>query len=173
MNLKISTRIICQVAFLIALAFVLERQFAIINLPDNRISFSFIPMMMCGMLFGPVWGAVSYGLADLLGWPLMIGPPIPLIFVSRIVNGFLFGLILHRENLKFVPHSFINSFSTQIICGMGLTTLGLALFRGQPYFAVLVLRIPQVIIFIFLQIVIFPVLVKLRDAMQKSGLVVE
>ena len=166
---EISIRILCQIALLIALAFVLERQFAIVNLPEMRISFSFIPMMVCGMLFGPVWGAIAYGLADILGWPMMIGAPIPLILVSRIVNGFLFGLILYRRNLKIWPHSVLNSFSTQIICAMGITTYGLAMVRGAPYIPLLITRMPQIAVFIVLQIIIFPILLKLRDALDKAG----
>ena len=170
-NEKISIRVLCQVSVLIALAIVLERQFAIIQLQDMRISFSFVPMMICGILFGPLWGAAAYGIADFIGWPLTGGAFIPLVLVSRIVHGFLFGLILHRENIRFFPHAFINSLSTQIICGMGLTTLGLSLIRGVPFFAMLWLRLPQIGILIVLQIAFFPVLLKIRDALRKSGLV--
>jgi len=166
---EFSVRVLCQVALLIALAFVLERQFAIISLPEMRISFSFIPMMVCGMLFGPLWGAVAFGLADILGWTMMIGAPIPLVLVSRIVNGFLFGLFLYHKNIKMWPHSILNSFATQIICAMGLTTYGLHLTFGRPFIPLLVSRMPQVAIFIVLQIAIFPVLLKLRDALHKAG----
>ena len=166
-----SVRVICQVGILIALALVLERQFAIIDTGIVRISFSFIPMMVCGMLFGPVWGAIAYGLADMLGWPwtLALGGPNPIILVSRIVNGFLFGLVLYRENLKIWPHSIINSFAAQIICTMGLTTLGLAIAWGSPFLPLLATRLPQVAVFIVMQIAIFPVLLKLRDALRKAG----
>ena len=171
MNTKISVRVLCQVSILIALTIVLERQFAIIQLPDMRISFSFIPMMICGLLFGPIWGAAAFGIADLVGWPLTGGAFIPLILFSRVVNGFLFGLILHRENLKIWPHSIICALATQIICGVGLTTLGLSEFRGVPYFPLLVTRLPQIAVLIALQIAFFPVLSKLRDALRKTGLV--
>ena len=167
-----SVRVLCQTAMLIALAFVLERQFAIVNLPDMRISFSFIPMMVCGMFYGPVWGAIAYGLADIVGWPMMAGAPVPLILVSRIVNGFLFGLFLYHESPKMWPHSVINSFSTQIICAMGLTTYGLAIARGTPYIPLLLTRLPQAAVFIALQIAVFPVLLKLRDALRKAGYLV-
>jgi len=128
-------------------------------------------MMFCGMFFGPVWCAVAFGISDLLGWPIMGLAPIPLILLARIVNGFLFGLILHRESLKFWPHAVISAFSTQIICGMGLTTLGLSLFLGSPYIPFLISRIPQFIILIILQIAVFPVMLKLRDALRKAGLI--
>jgi ECF transporter S component (folate family) len=97
--------------------------------------------------------------------------PIPLILLSRIVNGFLFGLILHRENAKLWPHAIIAAFATQVICGAGLTTFGLALTTGTPYLALLIMRTPQFLIFIIAQTAVFPVLKKLQEALTKSGLV--
>ena len=171
MNAKISVRVLCQVAMLIALAFVLERLVPVVNLLTVRVSFAFIPIMFCGMLFGPVWGAVVFGIADILGWPIMGITPIPLILLSRIVQGFIYGLVLHREDIKLWPHSVVNAFATQIICGMGLTTLGLVQLTGTPYFPLLMTRLPQVAVFIVLQIAVFPVLFKLREALRKTGLV--
>ena len=170
MNTKISIRVLCQVAMLIAITFVLERLVPVVNVMTIRVSFAFIPIMFCGMLFGPIWGAAAFGAADILGWPIMGLTPIPLILVSRVVQGFIYGLILHREELKFLPHSVVNAFSVQIICGMGLTTLGLSQFWGTPYFELLVTRLPQVTIFIILHIAVFPVFIKLRDALRKTGL---
>ena len=74
---RVSLRVLCQVGMLIALAFVLERLTPIVNLPTLRITLSFIPMMCAGMFYGPVWGAVAYGVADVLGWPIMGLTPIP------------------------------------------------------------------------------------------------
>ena len=170
---KISVRVVCQVAMLIAVASVLERFTPIVNLPTMRITLAFIPMMACGMFFGPVWGMIAYGVSDFLGWPIMGLVPIPLVFISRAVNGFLFGLILHREELKLLVHGTINAFVTQIICGMGLTTLGLSMFYSMPYFPFLVSRLPQFGIYIIMLIVVFPLLVKLRDALRKSDLLRE
>lgn len=171
MKPQVSVRILSQVAILIALAVVLERVIPAVNLPLVRISFAFIPMMICGMLFGPVWGAIAFGIADLLGWPIMGLAPIPLILLSRIVNGFLFGLFLHRDKLKVWPHAVVNAFSVEIICAMGLTTLGLTQVFGTPYFPLLWTRMPQFVVFIIMQIAIFPVLLKLREALLKSGYV--
>ena len=165
----IPLRVLCQVGLLIALAFVLERLFPIVNAPTLRITLAFIPMMLCGMLFGPVWGAIAFGIADVLGWPIMGLTPIPLILLARIVNGYLFGLFLYRENLKLWPHAVLSACTTQVVCGMGLTTLGLSLFFGSPYFPFLASRFPQFVILIVLQIAVFPVLVKVRNALRKIG----
>jgi len=126
-------------------------------------------MMLCGMLFGPIWGAIAFGISDLLGWPIMGLPPIPLILFARVLNGFLFGLILYRENLKLWPHAVLSASLTQVICGMGFTTLGLSTLWGTPYFELLISRLPQFCILIVLQIAVFPVLLKLRDALRKTG----
>jgi len=174
----VSVRVLCQVAMLIALAFVLERLVPIYNVFPIRITLAFIPMMSCGMLFGPLWGAAAYGIADILGWPIMGLAPIPLVLVSRVLTGFLFGLILHRKSLKFWPHSIISALSTEIICSMGLTTLGLTQIahfilplENYTYPAILLMRLPQFPITIALQIAVFPVLLKLREALCRAGYV--
>lgn len=169
----ISLRILSQVGLLIALAFVFERLIPIVSVPTIRITLAFIPMMLCAMLYGPIWGAVAFGISDILGWPIMGLAPIPLILASRILSGFIFGLILHRENLKLWPHAVFSACSTQVICGMGLTTLGLAQVFGSPYIPFLVSRLPQFVILIALQIAVFPVLVKLRKTLRKIGVILD
>jgi len=155
---------------LIALAFVFERLLPIINTPTLRITLAFIPMMCCGMLFGPVWAGAASGIADILGWPLMGLTPIPLILLSRIISGFLYGVILHRENLKLWPHAILYTGMTQVFCGMGLTTLGLSQLLGTPFIPLLLSRLPANGIIILLHFAVFPVLVKLRYALRKTGL---
>jgi len=76
---------------------------------------------------------------------------------------------LHRENIKLWPHAILSALLVQIICGMWLTTLGLSQLRGVPYEVLLWTRMPQFGILIALQIVVFPVLLKLRDALRKAG----
>jgi ECF transporter S component (folate family) len=171
LKVKITLRELIQIAMLIALAFVLERLTPIINLPTLRITLTFIPMMFCGMLFGPFWGGIAFGAADILGWPIMGLEPNPLILLSRILTGVIYGLILHRESPKIFPHAVLNTLTTQIICAAGLTTLGLSLMRGVPYIPLLWSRVPQFGIYLVLEVAIFPVLLILRNALQKAKLI--
>lgn len=168
MGSKISVRIVCQVAMLIALTFVLERLLPVVSLPTFRITFSFLPMMCCGMLFGPVWGAAAFGIADILGWPLMGLTPIPLVLLSRVAEGFIYGLILHRENLKFLPYGISLPPAVQAICGAGLTTLGLSQFFATPYLPLLYSRLPQLAVILILQLAVFPLLVRLKVVLQRQ-----
>ena len=63
---KTATRDMCEVAALIALTIILSH-FASIKTDTIRIGFGFVPIALCGMLFGPVWAGVAYGIADMAG----------------------------------------------------------------------------------------------------------
>lgn len=169
MKQKISARLICQVAMLIALTIVVERLCSI-STPYVRIGFAFVPIAMCGLLFGPVWGGVAYGIADLIGAALSTGI-FPGITISRICSGVIFGLFLHRKEARFFPNVVCAALTEEIICALGLTTFFLALNSGTPFWGMLVTRLPQACIMTALQMVVFPLLLKLGAVLRKNGLV--
>ena len=53
-------------AVFVAITVVLSR-FLSINIWNMSIGFSFVSVMLCGMLLGPLWGGLCGGLADLIG----------------------------------------------------------------------------------------------------------
>lgn len=166
---KISVKMLCQMAMLIALEIVLER-FCSISTATIRIGFAFIPMALCGMLFGPVWGGVAYGIADLIGAAIFTGI-FPGITVARICSGVIYGLFLHRENVKFAPHMLSAALCDQIICTLGITTLVLSVSSGTPFSVMLWTRLPQAVVCAAMEIAVFPLLVKLRQMLKLAGLV--
>ena len=169
-NKKALVRTLCQVAMLIALEIVLDR-FCSITTPITRIGFAFIPMALCGMLFGPVWAGAAYAIADLLGAALFSYAVFPGITLVRLVAGVLYGLLLHRENIRFFPHLVLTALADQIICTLALMTLVLSLNTGTPYFKLLVTRLPQAGILLVLELILFPVLLQLRKALRKARLI--
>ncbi len=169
-NKKTLVRTICQVAMLIALEIVLDR-FCSITTPITRIGFAFIPMALCGMLFGPVWAGAAYAIADLLGAALFSYAVFPGITLVRLVAGVLYGLLLHRENIRFFPHLVLTALADQIVCTLALMTLVLSLNTGTPYFKLLVTRLPQAGILFVLELILFPVLLQLRKALRKARLI--
>ena len=67
-------KFICFAAILVAIEIVLNR-FLSINTPGLKIGFSFVPIVIAAILFGPVKAGVIYALADLIGAILFpIGP---------------------------------------------------------------------------------------------------
>lgn len=169
MKQKISIRMICQIAMLIALTIVVERLCSI-NTPYVRIGFAFVPIALCAALFGPVWGGVAFGIADLIGAALFTGI-FPGITISRICSGIIFGLFLHRKEARFFPNVVCAAVVEEVICALGLTTFFLALNSGTPFFGMLVTRLPQAGVIIALMLVVMPLLLKLGNTLRKHGFV--
>ena len=166
---KTATRDMCEVAALIALTIILSH-FASIETDAIRIGFGFVPIALCGMLFGPVWAGVAYGIADMAGALLFYGYITPGITLSAILTGVFFGLFLHRDAVK-LPHIIGAVLSNQLICSLFVTTVALSLTYGQPFWATFISRIPQVGLTIVAQFVIIPVLMQIRRALLKANLV--
>ena len=82
-------------ALLLALEIVLSR-FLSISTPVVKIGFSFIPIAMVAMLYGPLWAGCTAALADFLGAIMFpIGPYFPGFTLTAALTGLLFGLCLH------------------------------------------------------------------------------
>ena len=169
MKKKIPTRDLCEVAALIALT-VLLSHFASIKTDTIRIGFGFVPIALCGLLFGPVWAAVAYGIADMVGAMLFYGYITPGITVSAVLTGLFFGLFLHRNTVK-LPHIIGAVLTNQLICSLLVSTAALSITYGQPFWGTFVSRVPQVGLTIVAQFVIIPVLMQIRRALWKANLV--
>ena len=82
---------------LIALEVVLERLIAI-NLLTFKLNLAFIPVGVAAYLFGPVGGALCYGLGDVAGSLLFpTGGYNPLFTMTAVLVGLIFGLFLMGE----------------------------------------------------------------------------
>ena len=155
-----SLQTLCRVAALVAIQIVLER-FCSFNTPLLRVGFGFIPLAVCGMLYGPVWAGAAGGLADVLGTflsPYGFYPPITL---TAILLGVVFGLFLHRENLRFFPHIVLCTLASCVGLSLLLQSFWLCLLNGTPYGAMLVTRLPQCGFNIAVYLAVLPLLQKL------------
>ncbi|MDR2605940.1 MAG: folate family ECF transporter S component [Oscillospiraceae bacterium] len=93
MNAKIATRTTVSLAVLAALSIVLSRVLAI-NSGPMRFSIGSTPIVLAGLLFGPIGGVlVGFG-ADFLGAVFLgNGPYNPLLCVTPILMGLIPGLL--------------------------------------------------------------------------------
>jgi ECF transporter S component (folate family) len=108
------TRILAQVALLIALEIVLNR-YGSINTTWLKIGFSFLPMALCAMLFGPLWAAGAYAIADFTGyWLNPLGPYHPGFTVCAALMGLVYGLFLYRNTFSLQTHSQAVSFEMKL-----------------------------------------------------------
>lgn len=128
-------RVLTGVAMFVALNVILN-YFNIMIGNTLRIGISFLPIAVCGMLYGPVIGGIAGALGDVVGF---ITKPIGYYFVgftiSAFVVGFLFGLLLYRKPITLVRVAGTVLLYT-IIISLILSPIWLFIMYGSPLFAI-------------------------------------
>lgn len=162
---KLNLNTLCRVGVLVALTIVLER-FCSISTPILRIGFAFVPIALCGIMYGPVWAGAAGGIADILGTflsPYGIYPPITL---TAILTGVSFGLFLHRKNAKFFPNTVLCTLVNTVGLSLFLQSYWLSLLQHMPYLALVSARLVQCAVLIVLYLIILPLLQKLAEKLK-------
>lgn len=168
-NIRLVTLV--RVAVLIALTVILER-FLSISTPVLRIGVSFIPIALCGILYGPVWAGAAAGLADVLGTfltPYGLYPPITL---TAILTGVSFGLFLHiknSQNARFFPMVILCTLVNAVGLSLFLQSFWLCLLQHTAYSAMLVTRLPQCGVLVVLYLTLIPLLQRLAPRLEKQS----
>lgn len=157
-----------RVAVLIALEIVISR-FLSLNTPTLRIGIGFVPIALCGIMFGPYWSGVAWGLADMLGTIISGNAIYPPINLTYLLMGMSFGFFLHRKNglnVKFFPNVFLCALVNAVVLSLGINSYWLSLLQNAPYLAVLVSRLLQCAILIILYLALIPLLQKLAPKLE-------
>ncbi len=131
---------ITNIALLIALEIVLSR-FLSISTPIVRIGFSFVPLSMLAMLYGPFYAAAGAAIADIVGFVLFAtGAYFPGYTLTAALTGLTYGLLLFQK-----PKSWGRIIAAVLIVGLvlnlGLNTVWIQMTTGKAYMALLVPRI--------------------------------
>ena len=139
-------------SMLTALEIVLNR-FLSINAWNLKIGFSFVPVVIAAMLYGPAGGACVAALGDFLGAVLFpIGPFFPGFTFTALLTGLVFGFFLHRKQtpVRTVIAVLINQLGLSFL----LNTFWISVLYGAPFYPTLLSRIPQCAILIPVQIIV-------------------
>ena len=134
-------------AIFVAITVVLGRFFSV-NIWNMSIGFSFVSVLLCGMLLGPLWGGLCGGLADFIGAILFpFGTYFPGFTATAFLKGALYGVVgilAKRQGKKWI---FVAFAAALLALGEGafsllLNSLWISILYGTPFAAVLVSRIP-------------------------------
>jgi ECF transporter S component (folate family) len=142
---KFSTETLVRVGLLTALSLVLkivlEVYVPLAGIPSLRINFTSVPIMISGILCGPLAGFVTGALSDLLGFAIKpAGPYFPGFTLSSALTGMIPGLIykhLNRDmNFNVLNTAFISLISLGFVGALyskGVMAIadGMILYNGE------------------------------------------
>lgn len=148
----IQLQIMLRVAFLIALN-VLLMNYLGIHTQFFKIGFSFVPVALCGMLYGAKWSTVCAGVGDLLN--CFLGPFgwYPPLTLSACLVGWIYGIVLKGRSDR-LGAIVLAVAAVQILVSMLLNTWFLSMLYTTPYFELMLTRVPQVLIMLPVQIIV-------------------
>lgn len=137
-------RIICTAAILAAISCVIAYCCKILTFGSIRITLENLPIILCGYLFGPVFGFACGAASDLLNSCVFygIGGINPIITFGAGCVGLFSGLFSRllkgrSNNIRLVA----SISSAHIVGNMIVKSIGLHIYYSYPY-KVLLLRIP-------------------------------
>ena len=149
---RFSTKMLVTLALLIAMEIVLNR-FLSVNAWNLKIGFSFLPIVIAAMLFGPVHAAIVGGLGDFIGALLFpIGAYFPGFTLTAVLMGLVWGFLLHKK--QSIPNIIISVGINQFILGLCLNTYWISVLYGSEYGPLFFTRILQAVILFVVQVVI-------------------
>lgn len=146
-------------AILTAVAIILGRFFSI-NVWNLSIGFSFVPIMLCGILAGPIFGGICGALADFLGAILFpFGPFFPGFTLTAFIGGVLCGVIGITErkikgNIRFCLAASVIILLKETLCSVLLNSLWISILYSSPFKEILISRIPLASVVAVLEIIL-------------------
>ncbi len=166
---------ICMTAMMTALSIIIERLIVpTFQGQPFRFDLGNIPIVLCGVFCGPVYGALCGGISDILGCyfngyapflPLTLSPvlvgAIPAVIDRKC--GRFFG---HRKNIAL----YISLVATYVAAEIFWTPFGLSLMKGTRYGVEFAINFPAACIQTVVDIVLIYVILKSR-IIERTGLV--
>lgn len=172
------TKKIVLTAILLALLVVLSR-FLSIKTPITKISFAFLPTMLCATWLDWKWTVLLNILGDLIGATLFpTGPFFAGYTISTAISGFIYGFLLYQGNhlakkskqadadkakvksndlsqKQLIWRAILATVLVAIIVNMGLNTLWTSITAGKAFWPLLGTRIVKQLVMIPIHVAVF------------------
>lgn len=167
---KLSLSMVVILALLIAIEIVLSRFLSIAQW-NIKFSFSFIPVVVAAILYGPIASAIVGGVSDFLGAILFpIGAYFPGFTLTSALVGMIFGLFLHRK--QSMTRIVASTLITQTFCSLLLNSFWISVLYGSNFIALLSTRwlqciVMSVVTIIVVSIVSYQLMPRIKTAIVK------
>lgn len=128
-----------------ALAILLSRFLSFYISSSLRLSFEYFPIILTGICFGPLAGAVVGGLTDFIGSTLLAKEGFfPLLIVGPILAGYIAGYTakyMFTGKEKYWKYAVL-SIIVDLLCNLTWGSYALSLQKEQPFVNLLISRAP-------------------------------
>jgi len=164
------THVLTQLALLLAMAVILSMlgvMLPIAGINGLKITFSYLPIMIAGFVFGPIAGALVGALSDILGYVVKFyayGPYFPGFTLTTALSGALPVLIYRFLGGKSEKAALFRISLAVALTSLFVTTLDtyfLQVLYGQAFLVILPARIVKEVILIPIKIISLNIVLKL------------
>ena len=153
---EINTKDLVLLSILIALNVVLSRLLSI-SAWNFKIGLTFLSIYIASYFYGWLGGLIVGGLGDLIGSLLFpIGAYFPGFTITAALSGVAFGLIINKSD-KLLRIT-LACFCYEVIFSLLINSFFISYLYNNLYSAILLSRIPQCIIMIFVEIIVIKLL---------------
>ena len=129
-------------AFLAALSIICGKYLALSLGNVLRFSFENLPILLAGMMFGPIVGMTVGVVADLIGCVMVAYAINPLVTLGAACIGLLSGVLFHvTKKLPLVWQTCITVILTHLVASVLVKTFGLAQYYEMPFHILLLWRL--------------------------------
>ncbi len=164
---RFSTKTLTTLGLLIAVEVVLSR-FLSINAWNIKIGFSFVPVVVAAILYGPLAAGTVAALGDFIGATLFpIGAYFPGFTLTAFLTGLVFGFFLHKK--QDLAHTAAAVLINQLLLSLLLNTLWISVLYGAPYGPTLVSRLVQCGILTAVQFAVIQLIARSIDRFGKRA----
>lgn len=140
-------RLLAVSAFLAALSIICGKYLALPVGNVLRFSFENLPILLAGMMFGPITGVVVGVVADLVGCVMVAYPINPLVTLGAACIGLLGGLLFRTtKKLPLLWQTCITVILTHLVASVIVKTYGLAQYYDMPFHILMLWRLLNYVI---------------------------
>lgn len=151
--MKNNLRQLTTMALLIAINVILTR-FLAIQTPIVRIGFTFLPIVISAILYGPWMAGVGAAIADVIGMMVFpTGAYFPGFTLTAFLTGLVFGFAFYKKEIGW-GRIIIANLIVCLALNLGLDTVWLLIITGKGFAALLVPRIIKCAIMIPVQVLV-------------------
>lgn len=140
MHTKMSVKSVSIIGILVAMEIILAR--LSIHTWNIKIGFSFVPVVVAAIFYGPIAAGLVAAIGDVIGVVLFpVGAFFPGFTLTAFLTGIVFGLFFQKKVT--VLHTIASVLIVQVLISQFLNTYWISFLYGSPYWPLFYTRIYQ------------------------------